>query len=76
MGEREEWIMKDCQHERWETQLFYGSGGTQIHCEVVCEDCEQKAPSSNVTHDGKILTIKPNWDMKYGGETGFEINEN
>ena len=53
--------MKDCQHERWECQLHFAVGGQQIHCEVVCEDCEQKAPASSVTHDGKILTVKPNW---------------
>ncbi len=67
--------MTDCQHRKWECQLFYGSEGTQIHCEVTCENCEQKAIASSVSHDGTVLIVRPNWNTKYGGETGYEIEE-
>jgi len=67
--------MNECRHNKWECQLFYGSEGTQIYCEVTCETCQKVARASSVSHDGKTLIVKPQWDdlKKYGGETGYEI---
>lgn len=53
--------MNQCNHEKWECQLYYAVGGTQIHCSVQCEGCQRKSTSNSVSHDGKTLIVRPNW---------------
>jgi hypothetical protein len=67
--------MTECKHERWECQLFYGVGGQQIHCAVICDDCKKEAVESVVTHDGEVLVVKPKWNKRCGGDYGFNIEE-
>tara|TARA_R110000822_G_scaffold123508_13_gene258012 strand:+ start:3302 stop:3511 length:210 start_codon:yes stop_codon:yes gene_type:complete len=66
---------ENCKHTKWECQLYYGAEGQQIHCVATCEGCGKEALESVVTHDGKVLTVKPKWAKRHGGDYGFHIRE-